>query len=214
VPPDKRPPRTHRSLSKARMEALSDGVFGFAITLLVLDIALRPPPGSPLHRVLQAWPAYFAYLISFLTIGAAWLAHTALTDRLERVDPIFQRLNLLVLLVVVFLPFPTRLVSESLRNFHGEVVYVTMYGLTILAIRIAGGVLDAYAGHEHLYSPEKDDEELHRHRRKTLPALVAYVIAILVGLVEPLVSMAFYFALAVFLVVPFRDVGRLLFRRS
>ena len=213
MPPDERAPGARRSLSKARMETLSDGVFGFAITLLVLDIALRPP-GSPLHQVLHAWPAYFAYLISFLTIGAAWLAHSSLTDRLARVDPIFQRLNLLVLLVVVFLPFPTRLVAISLHNLRGEVVYVTMYGLTVLAIRIAGWALDAYAGHEHLYSPEKDDYDLRRHRRKTLPALVAYVIAILVGLVAPLVSMAFYFALAVFLVVPFRDVGRLLSRRT
>jgi len=74
-------------LSKARIEALSDGVFGFAMTLLVVDIVLQPP-GSPLQRVLHGWPSYFAYLVSFLTIGAAWLAHTSLTDRLERVDPI------------------------------------------------------------------------------------------------------------------------------
>jgi uncharacterized membrane protein len=87
VPPDKRVPGARRLLSKARIEALSDGVFGFAMTLLVVDIVLQPP-GSPLQRVLHGWPSYFAYLVSFLTIGAAWLAHTSLTDRLERVDPI------------------------------------------------------------------------------------------------------------------------------
>jgi uncharacterized membrane protein len=52
------------------MEGFSDGVFGFAITLLVLDIALRPP-GTPLQQVLHAWPAYLAYVVSFLTIGGA-----------------------------------------------------------------------------------------------------------------------------------------------
>ena len=93
-------------------------------------------------------------------------------------------------------------------------VYVTMYGLTVLAIRLAGWALDAYAGHEHLYSPEKDDEDLHRHRANSLPALIGYVVAIAIGLVVPLVAMTLYFALAVFLVVPFRDVGRLLFHRS
>ena len=71
------------SLSKTRLEAFSDGVFSIATTLLVLDIALHPP-GSPLKQVLQAWPYYLAYLVSFLTIGGAWLAHTALTDRLTR----------------------------------------------------------------------------------------------------------------------------------
>jgi uncharacterized membrane protein len=65
------------------MEALSDGVFGFAATLLVVDIALHPP-GTPLEQALHAWPSYLAYIVSFLTIGAAWLGHTQLTDRLAR----------------------------------------------------------------------------------------------------------------------------------
>ena len=83
------------------MEAFSDGVFAIAITLLVLDVAVHPP-GTPLEQVLHAWPAYVAYVVSFLTIGAAWLAHTALTDRLTQADSIFLRLNLLFLLVVAF----------------------------------------------------------------------------------------------------------------
>lgn len=88
------------------MEGFSDGVFGFAITLLVLDIAVHPP-GTPLQQVLHAWPAYLAYVVSFLTIGGAWLVHTGLTDQMARADSLFLRLNLLLLLVVVFLPFPT-----------------------------------------------------------------------------------------------------------
>ena len=99
-------PGTAAPLSKTRLEAFSDGVFSIATTLLVLDIALHPP-GSPLKQVLEAWPYYLAYLVSFLTIGGAWLAHTALTDRLTRADAILLRLNLLVLLGVGFLPFPT-----------------------------------------------------------------------------------------------------------
>ena len=87
------------------MEAFSDGVFSIASTLLVLDVAVHPPGTLP--QVLQAWPAYGAYVVSFMTIGAAWLAHTALTDRLGQSDSIFLRLNLLLLLVVAFLPFPT-----------------------------------------------------------------------------------------------------------
>ena len=80
------------------MEAFSDGVFAIAITLLVLDLAIHPP-GSPLQQVLHIGRRIVAYLVSFLTIGAAWLGHTALTDRLERTDSVFLRLNLLLLLV-------------------------------------------------------------------------------------------------------------------
>ena len=144
------------------MEGFSDGVFGFAITLLVVDLALHPP-GTPLHQALDAWPAYLAFLTSFLTIGGAWLLHTALTDQLARIDELFLRLNLLVLLAVVFLPFPTRLMAEALNDSSRERVYVTMYGLTLLAIRLLGSALDEYARYEHLYSRAGEDEELQTH---------------------------------------------------
>jgi uncharacterized membrane protein len=213
VPADGDAPRRRRVLSKDRMEGFSDGVFGFAITLLVLDIALRPP-GTALQQVLNAWPAYLAYVTSFLTIGGAWLAHTGLTDQLARTDSLFLRLNLLVLMVVVFLPFPSRLIADSLRNTSGERVYVTLYGLTLLAIRLLGSALDAYARREHLYSPHQDDEEVHADRRKLLPVVTGYVIAILIGLALPLLAVALYFGIAVYLVVPFREAARLLHRRS
>jgi uncharacterized membrane protein len=212
MPADPDTPRGRRVLSKGRMEGFSDGVFGFAITLLVLDLALRPP-GTPLQQVLHAWPAYLAYVISFLTIGGAWLLHTALTDQLARTDQLFLRLNLLVLLVVVFLPFPTGLAAGALHNTSGERVFVTMYGLTLLAIRLLGSALDAYARHEHLYSPHTEGEELHTDQRKLLPVVIGYVIAILIGLALPVVAVVLYFGIAVYLMVPFREAARVLVRR-
>jgi uncharacterized membrane protein len=212
VPADQDTPRSRRAIDKGRMESFSDGVFGFAATLLVVDIALRPP-GTPLQQLLHAWPAYVAYVISFLTIGAAWLAHTALTDRLAQADSLFLRLNLLLLLVVAFLPFPTRLIAAALHNTSGERVFVTLYGLTLLAIRVLGSALDAYARREHLYPPHKDDEDLHTDQKKLLPVVIGYVIAILTGLALPTAAVALYFGLAVYLVVPFREVAQLLFRR-
>ena len=205
-------PRGPRVLSKNRMEGFSDGVFGFAMTLLVVDIVLHPP-GTPLQQALDAWPAYLAYLTSFLTIGGAWLLHTALTEQLARIDQLFLRLNLLVLLAVVLLPFPTRLVSEALTNTGHERVFVTMYGLTLLAIRLLGSALDAYARYEHLYSPGGEDEELQSTQRKFLPVVTGYVIAIIIGLLLPVAAAALYAGLAVYLVVPFREAARVLIRR-
>ena len=72
------------------------------------------PPGGPLQQLLRRRPSCAAYLISFLTIGCAWLDHhLALTDRLTRVDAIFLRINLLVLLGKAALPFPTRLGADA-----------------------------------------------------------------------------------------------------
>ena len=151
MPDDSTQPRAPRSLSSSRMEAFSDGVFSIAATLLVLDLALHPP-GTPLEQVLHAWPAYLGYLVSFLTIGAAWLLHSAMTDRLTRADSLLMRINLLLLLVIAFLPFPTKLVAEAIHDTNGERVFVTMYGLTLLTIRLLSFALDAYARREHLYA--------------------------------------------------------------
>jgi uncharacterized membrane protein len=198
-----------RSFGTTRLEAFSDGVFSIATTLLVLDIAIHPP-GTPLHQVLDAWPSYVAYVVSFMTIGAGWLVHTAMTDRLARADPILLRLNLLLLLVVAFLPFPTRLVSDALHDLHGERVFVTIYGLTLLAIRILGAALDEYAKRERLYSPQPERVQPRGTQRSLLAVVALYVTAILIGLAAPAVAVALYFGIAVYLVVPFREAARLL----
>jgi len=194
------------------MEAFSDGVFSIAATLLVLDIAVHPP-GTLEDQLLHAWPAYFAYLISFFTIGLAWLGHAAITDRLERADSIFLRLNLLLLLVVAFLPFPTALVAEALLDATNERVAVTIYGVSLLAIRLLGVALGSYAKHEHLYKPEVETTPQPRDRPLLL-VLSLYVSAILIGLVLPAATVWLYFGIVVFLIFPFREVARLLVSRK
>jgi uncharacterized membrane protein len=195
------------------MEAFSDGVFAIAITLLVLEIAVHPP-GTALEQLRREWPAYLGYAISVLTIGAAWLAHNAITDRLTRADTLLLRINLLLLLVVAFVPFPTKLIAEALHEPDYERVFVTLYGLTLLAIRLLIFALDEYARREHLYSQDEADEDLQTERRELWPALAAYVVAILVGIALPRLAVGLYFGVAVYLVVPFRDLRRLLFSRS
>jgi uncharacterized membrane protein len=120
-------------LRTTRMEAFSDGVFAIAITLLVLEIGV--PVGSEddlLRAVADQWPSYLAYLVSFATIGAIWLKHTVITQYLTGATSALVRLNLLLLLVVSFLPFPTRLVAEHIHVDEAERVATTVYGVNLL----------------------------------------------------------------------------------
>ena len=202
-------PPSRTTVGTARMEAFSDGVIAIAITLLVLELAVRPP-GSPWEQLRQTWPSLLAYVVSFLTIGAAWIAHNALTDLLDRADVLLLRLNLLFLLFVAFLPFPTKLVADGLYD-HGteaERVAVVVYGLTLLAIRLSFFVLDSYARRAHLLGPDVDDADLRDERRKFLYVVVGYAATIVLGLAAPLVAVALYFALAIFLVIPFRGLSQ------
>jgi uncharacterized membrane protein len=204
-------PGARKTIGTGRLEAFSDGVFAIAITLLVLELSIGST-GTALERVLAAWPFYLAYIVSFLTIGAAWLVHTSITHRLIKVDAILLRLNLLLLLFVSLLPFPTRLVAESLEDVSGERVFVTMYGLTLLAIRILLVAVDEYARNEQLYA-EREGEEKDVVRRTILPVATAYVLAILVGLIWPGVAVGLYCVLAFYLVIPFKELTQLLFHR-
>jgi uncharacterized membrane protein len=103
--------------STGRVEAFSDGVLAIAITLLVLD--RRVPPRDPLHPSLaralaEEWPAYAAYVTSFLVIGIIWVNHHAVFNLIDRIDRILLFLNLLLLMSVVAIPFTTALLSEYL----------------------------------------------------------------------------------------------------
>ena len=196
------------------MEGFSDGVMGFAITLLVVDIALQPP-GSPSQEFFHAWPSYLAYLVSFFTIGAAWIAHHGLTDSLDRVDSIFLRLNLLFLLGVAFLPFPTRLLVQELdKGTDWQRLAVVVYGLTVLLIRLLFAALGAYVRRRHLRRAGAEDPDFQEARKKFYYAAAAYVLTILIGLFVPRVAIVLYFAIAVFLFVPFRTVTREIFGTS
>ena len=193
------------------MEGFSDGVLGFAITLLVVDIAVRPP-GSPTQEFFHAWPSYAAYLVSFFTIGAAWLAHHGLTDELDLVDSIFLRLNLLFLLAIAFLPFPTRLMVEGLeRTTAWQRLAVVVYGLTLLLIRLLFTALSAYARRRHLRKAGAADPDLNEARKKFYYAVSGYLLTILIGLFLPKLAIVLFFAVAVFLFVPFRTVAREIF---
>ncbi len=166
------------------------------------------------HRLVRERLAARAAPGRYQILAAISTVHTSARDvRDTDWSQVVALYDQLVLLVVAFLPFPTRLVTDALHNTGAERVAVTVYGLTLLAIRILGSALDAYARREHLYSPQGDGDEGQGPRRRLLPVVIGYVIAILIGLVLPEVAVALYFGIAVYLIVPFRHVARLLFRR-
>ncbi|HEY7295511.1 MAG TPA: TMEM175 family protein, partial [Dehalococcoidia bacterium] len=103
----------------ARLEAFSDGVFAIAITLLVLDLKV-PPAGEGAKRLgpalLDEWPAYLAYLGSFLSILIMWVNHHQQFRHIAHVDHGLLLLNGLLLMAVTVVPFPTSVLSEHIAH--------------------------------------------------------------------------------------------------
>ncbi len=192
-------------LRLARVEAFSDGVFAIAITLLVLEISV--PEGSEGHllqAVLGLWPSYLAYLVSFATIGAIWLGHNTITHYLHGVTTGFLRLNLGLLLVISFLPFPTKLLAENLGSRDDERVAATIYGVMLLPTTSLLSALWRYALRSGLVHPDAGDQETTLLSSRLTPSHALYVGLIVVGLFTPLVAVIGYLVVAFFLIIPIR----------
>jgi uncharacterized membrane protein len=197
-----------RGFQTGRLEAFSDGVFAIAVTLLVLDITVSAHAGQHLLRsVADLWPSYLAYVVSFATIGAAWLGHNAITEYLERTDAAFVRLNLMLLLVVSFLPFPTRLLADYIGQDSPERVAVTFYGISLLLATTLLMVLWRYAVRAHLVRPDAADEEIQLLTERLTPGLAGYLVLIISGLFLPILAVIGYLAIALYYIIPSRRLS-------
>ena len=102
-----------------RFSAFSDGVFAIAITLLVLELP-KPPETVPLvPALLEAWPDFLGYIMSFAFIGGIWLTHSGLTRFMKSGGALANAANLLLLLFVALLPFTTSVIGHaSVQSGH------------------------------------------------------------------------------------------------
>ena len=189
------------------MEAFSDGVFAIAVTLLVLEIAVPAGSGDDLLGALgDQWPSYLGYLVSFATIGAIWFAHTVITEYLDHADSVLIRLNLLLLLVVSFLPFPTKLLAEFADEREPERVAATVYGINLVLALIMVSVIWRYAVREQLVRPDLADQDVQTLTKRLTPTLGLYAVMIVLGLFLPTVAVFGYLVLALFILIPFSAI--------
>ncbi len=104
-------------MDRSRLEAFSDGVLAVAITLLALNLTVAGPGhGTLLHQLGDRWPAFLAYLISFVTIGIIWVNHHALVGNIAVVDRRLMFINLILLIFVVLIPFATGTMAQYLTH--------------------------------------------------------------------------------------------------
>ncbi len=183
-----------------RIEAFSDGVFAIAITLLVLEISVPESGFEDLwNGIADQWPSYLGYATSFLTIGGLWFAHHGIFRRLTDADANVMRLNILLLMLVSFLPFPTKLVAEALeKTTSAERAAVIFYGLVLFAISATINALWRYvAAHRDLLEPDVTDEDVAAITLATAPNMAFYVVVVLLALLAPQVAAFGYLLIAV-----------------
>ncbi len=119
-------------LGLERLIFFSDAVFAIAITLLALEVRLPSGAGQLnnaqlFSELIGMWPKYLAYIISFLVIGSFWVAHHRKFLLIRRYDARLITFNMLILMVVAFVPFPSAVMSDS-----GSRTATILYALTMI----------------------------------------------------------------------------------
>jgi uncharacterized membrane protein len=183
-----------------RLEAFSDGIFAIAITLLILEIDVPARAFDDLWRgIADQWPSYLAYATSFLTIGGLWLAHHGIFRRLTSADEMVMRLNILLLMFVSFLAFPTKLMAEAIdETTAAERAAVIFYGLVLLSISVVTSLLWRYVTrHRDLLERDVTEDEVRAITRLTTPNLGFYVVVVAVAFVAPQIAAFGYLLIAV-----------------
>ena len=134
-----------------RIEAFSDGIFSIAATLLVLDLK-APAATLPFWQGIAAqWPGYASFLLSFLFIGIMWINHHRLFSHMHRSSDLLMVANLLLLLGVVWIPYPTSLMAQAVFTgrlmdaailYNGSYLVIAFLFNLLFGVCVTGGLLD------------------------------------------------------------------------
>jgi uncharacterized membrane protein len=192
-----------------RVEAFSDGVFAIAITLLILAVGVDQARASgPLgHQLLHLWPAYIAYAVSFVTVGIMWINHHMIFGHFARVDRTLLLLNIFLLMLISFTPFPTRVVAEFAHTNTDRRAAALLYGINMTLTAILFFAVWIY-GSRRLLRPDADRREVSGITRSYLPGTPLYGTATLIAFASPVASLIMFAAIALFYAVSSAVFGR------
>jgi uncharacterized membrane protein len=195
----------HTTLTTQRLEALSDGVMAIAATLLVLEIGaveLHDDEGL-FQAIVDLWPSFVAYIVSFTVIALIWVAHHSMFARVVSVDRPLVFLNLALLLGIGFIPWPTSVLADYISEGGTDAAVATaLYSLTMTLIGIV--FLGMWA---HLVrNPDRtaDDvtpEQLRRSLRFAWLSPIVYGATVGLAFVSPYICIGVYLLLAAYFVL-------------
>jgi uncharacterized membrane protein len=192
-----------------RLEAFSDGVFGIAMTLLVLDIKVPRAPDligrSGLgEALLLQWPTYVSYVLSFVTVLIMWTNHHKLFRLIRRSNHTFLMINGMLLMFVTLVPFPTALLAEHIAK-PGAAMAAAVYSGTFVLIAVLFNVLWRYASHRgRLLARGHDREAVGAITRQYRFGPLMYLAAFLLAFVNVPASVGLCALLAIFFALPER----------
>jgi uncharacterized membrane protein len=189
-----------RERDSMRLEALSDGIFAVAMTLLVFDIKAPDVPAAQLPAALLAlWPNFFCYAVSFALLGIYWWGQVAQFQYIRKVDNTMTWLSIVLLASVVLLPFSTSLLSKDPYTM----LSIVIYGLNLIAIGLLLALIWKNATDGYRLVDRNLPVRIIRFAYlRCLVGPACYLIAILISLVSPTVSLVIFLLIPLLYILP------------
>ena len=192
-------------MNKQRLEAFSDGVYAIVITLLILDFRIPDVHAAALGTALVAMlPQVGTYVLSFFVVGLYWLAHHRAANQIRLIDGTFIWLNLVWLLFVSVMPFPTSL----LGRYPLQPIPIAIYGIDLIMANVTGFIITLYMRkHPELCVSPVSAEAV----RALIPVYAVtngiYAVAIALGWILPWASYVLYALVLAWLMVRYARLG-------
>jgi uncharacterized membrane protein len=173
-----------------RVVAFSDAVIAIAVTLLILEI--RPPEDTRhlLRGLVELWPSYLVYVITFLLIGQMWVNHHVMFDHIRSADRLVLLFNTLLLMQIAFLPFTSSVLAHSFASGHGQRIALVFYGVAYFVAAVLFNVIWEYARYGgRLLASTTDDTAARAISRRFRPAPVWIAVGTALGAVQPVIGL-------------------------
>jgi uncharacterized membrane protein len=176
-----------------RLLTFCDGVFAIAITLLVLNLQTpTPKPGADLVRqLLDQWPKYISYVASFLLIGIFWINHHRVCRQIKRADRLLLTVNLLFLMCLAVLPFPTAILGQFINQPEKHTAAL-IYGGTVFVTMVMFDLVWNSAERHDLIDNSIDPQVRQGMERSYLLGTLIYLFAVALSLVSVELSLVLY----------------------
>ena len=153
-------------------------------------------------QIADLWPAYGAYILSFVVIGSYWANHHSFLELFRRTDHTFLMLNVIFLMTIAFLPFPTAVLGEYLTEEAQRADAVTFYSIGLLLPAIAWFLVWLYARWRGLLVEGLDPAYVRLATFQFLISVALYTAAVAVSFVEPWAALAVCVGLTLLYLLP------------
>lgn len=173
-------------LGTERLLAFSDGVFAVAITLLVFDLMRPSVEHGLVYALARLWPHYLSFALSFLLIGIIWANHHHIFTHVKRANHTFLMINVIFLLWVVFIPFPTALLAEYLSNSGERRTVMVIYSATFLVLVLLFNLLWRYGTYNfRLTGPNPDMDAIAKTNQSYIIGPIVYTLNVPLSFISP-----------------------------